>query len=187
MRHKKKINHLSRTASHRKAMLRNMAISLIMHKRIKTTVAKAKALRTFVEPVINRSKEDTSHSRRTVFSRLQNKEAVNELFRELAPKIAERQGGYTRILKTGNRLGDNAEMCIIELVDYNENLLAAKDNKPAKKKARRSRRGAGAATTAQTPSQEKSEKVAEEAEIVEEVKAEDAAPAKEDKSSEEAK
>lgn len=180
MRHKKKINHLSRTASHRKAMLRNMATSLIMHKRIKTTVAKAKALRVFVEPIINRSKDDTSHSRRTVFSKLQNKEAVNELFREIGQKVGDRQGGYTRILKTGNRLGDNAEMCIIELVDYNENLLNAKDSKPAKKKSRRSRRG-GSTATATTPSQEKAEKVAEEAQVVEE------APAAEPKADEEAK
>ena len=184
MRHKKKINHLSRTASHRKAMLRNMATSLIMHKRIKTTVAKAKALRIFVEPIINKAKEDTSHSRRTVFSKLQNKDAVNELFREISPKVGERQGGYTRILKTGNRLGDNAEMCIIELVDYNEAMLAAKDSKPAKKKARRSRRG-GSSTAATTPSQEKAAAIADEAEVVEEVKTD--APAAEENKEEEAK
>ena len=114
MRHKKKFNHLGRTASHRKAMLANMASSLIFHKRITTTVAKAKALRMFVEPLITRSKTDTTHSRRMVFRRLKDKNAVSELFREVSAKISERDGGYTRILKTGNRLGDNAEMCIIE-------------------------------------------------------------------------
>jgi large subunit ribosomal protein L17 len=140
MRHRKKFNHLGRTASHRSAMLSNMAASLIVHKRIKTTVAKAKALRLFVEPLITRSKEDTTHSRRMVFRQLQNKEAVSELFRDISAKIGDRPGGYTRILKTGNRLGDNAEMCIIELVDYNENLLKEKSAK--KTKAKRSRRGA---------------------------------------------
>ena len=144
MRHRKKFNHLGRTASHRSAMLSNMAASLIVHKRIKTTVAKAKALRLFVEPLITRSKEDTTHSRRMVFRQLQNKDAVNELFREISAKIADRPGGYTRILKTGNRLGDNAEMCIIELVDYNENLLKEKSAK--KTKTKRSRRGAKKAT-----------------------------------------
>ena len=119
MRHAKKINHLGRTDAHRKAMLSNMATSLIMHKRISTTLAKAKALRMFVEPIVTRSKNDTTHSRREVFSQLQNKYAVTELFREISPKIADRPGGYTRILKTGFRKGDNAEMCIIEFVDYN--------------------------------------------------------------------
>lgn len=138
MRHGKKFNHLSRTRSHRKAMLANMASSLILKKRIKTTVAKAKALRGFVEPLITKSKEDSTHSRRTVFSYLQNKEAVTELFREISSKIIDRPGGYTRILKTGNRLGDNAEMCIMELVDYNETMLAEKtDKKPKKKRTRR--------------------------------------------------
>ncbi len=144
MRHRKKFNHLGRTSSHRKAMLSNMAASLIMHKRIKTTVAKAKALRMYVEPLINRSKEDTTHSRRVVFSYLQNKDAVSELFREVAQKVATRPGGYTRILKLGNRLGDAAEMCYIELVDYNENMLAASSEAAAgeaKKTTRRSRRG----------------------------------------------
>lgn len=140
MRHRKSINHLSRTASHRKAMLANMAASLILHKRIKTTTAKAKALRTFVEPIITKSKDDSTHSRRVIFSYLQDKEAVSELFREISPKIADRPGGYTRILKTGSRLGDNADMCIIELVDYNENLLAAKDES-ASRATRRRRRG----------------------------------------------
>lgn len=120
MRHGKKINHLGRTDSHRKAMLANMASSLIEHKRITTTLAKAKALRTYVEPILTKSKNDTTHSRRTVFAYLQNKEVVTTLFREVAEKIATRPGGYTRIVKLGNRLGDNAEMAIIELVDFNE-------------------------------------------------------------------
>jgi large subunit ribosomal protein L17 len=137
MRHRKKFNHLSRTSSHRKAMLANMASSLIIHKRIKTTLAKAKALRSYIEPLITKSKVDSTHSRRTVFSYLQNKEAVTELFREISQKIAERPGGYTRILKTGTRLGDNAEMCFIELVDYNENLLTEKVEKKVKTTRRR--------------------------------------------------
>ncbi|NOZ36291.1 MAG: 50S ribosomal protein L17 [Chlorobi bacterium] len=137
MRHRKKFNHLGRKTAHRKAMLSNMAISLIEHKRIKTTVAKAKALRSFVEPIINRSKDDTTHSRRMVFRKLQNKHAVNELFREISQKIAEREGGYTRILKTGARLGDNAEMCIIELVDYNENYFSGKTADTKRKRTRR--------------------------------------------------
>jgi large subunit ribosomal protein L17 len=140
MRHGKKINHLGRTASHRKAMLSNMASSLIKHKRINTTLAKAKALRTFVEPILTKSKTDSTHSRRTVFSYLQDKDVVTELFREIAPKIANRNGGYTRIIRTGYRLGDNAEMCMIELVDFNELLLA--EVKPEKKTTRRSRGGA---------------------------------------------
>jgi len=123
MRHNRVINHLGRTNTHRKALLANMASSLIMHKRIKTTTAKAKALRTYVEPLITKSKEDTTHSRRVVFSYLQDKEAVTELFREISAKVATRPGGYTRILKLGNRLGDNADICYIELVDYNENML----------------------------------------------------------------
>ena len=138
MRHGKKINHLGRTASHRKAMLSNMASSLILNKRISTTVAKAKALRKYVEPLMTKAKDDTTHSRRVVFSYLNNKESVKILFDEVAEKIAARPGGYTRIIKTGTRLGDNAEMCIMELVDYNELLL--KEAKPAKSK-RRSRRG----------------------------------------------
>jgi len=137
MRHGKKINHLGRTSAHRKAMLSNMASSLILHKRISTTLAKAKALRTYVEPLITRSKEDSTHSRRLVFSYLQSKEAVSELFREVAQKIAERPGGYTRILKTGNRLGDNADMCILELVDYNETMLASKESVKVKTTRRR--------------------------------------------------
>ncbi len=146
MRHRKKINHLSRTASHRKAMLANMACSLIMHKRIHTTVAKAKALKVYVEPLITKSKDDTTHSRRVVFSYLKDKEAVTELFREISVKVANRPGGYTRILKTGNRLGDDAEMCFIELVDYNENMLT--DSKAAKKSTRRRRGGAKKTETA---------------------------------------
>lgn len=122
MRHNKKFNHLGRTNTHREAMLSNMASSLIKHKRIFTTTAKAKALRKFIEPLITKSKEDTTHSRRIVFSNLQDKIAVTELFKEIAQKIGDRPGGYTRIIKTGNRLGDNAAMCFIELVDYDENM-----------------------------------------------------------------
>lgn len=136
MRHNKKFNHLGRTSSHRKAMLSNMACSLIKHKRIATTTAKAKALRVYIEPLLTKAKDDSTHSRRTVFSYLQNKDIVTELFRDVAQKIANRPGGYTRILKTGFRLGDAAEMCIIELVDYNENMLKEK----AVKKASRTRR-----------------------------------------------
>jgi large subunit ribosomal protein L17 len=137
MRHNRVINHLGRTSSHRKAMLSNMATSLIIHKRITTTTAKAKALRTFVEPLITKSKEDSTHSRRVVFSYLKDKTAVAELFREVSPKIAERPGGYTRILKIGNRIGDNADMCILELVDYNEAMLG---REAAKTKTTRRRR-----------------------------------------------
>ncbi|MCC9165892.1 50S ribosomal protein L17 [Pontibacter harenae] len=139
MRHGKKINHLGRTASHRKAMLSNLAASLILHKRVSTTVAKAKALRKYVEPLLTKSKSDTTHSRRTVFAYLQDKESVKELFDEVASKIANRPGGYTRILKTGYRLGDNAEMCVIELVDYNEDLVSGTGTTgaPAKRTRRR--------------------------------------------------
>ncbi|RLD84144.1 MAG: 50S ribosomal protein L17 [Bacteroidetes bacterium] len=140
MRHRKKFNHLGRKSPHRKAMLSNMASSLILHKRIKTTMAKAKALRMFVEPLITKSKNDSTHSRRVVFRYLKDKFAVTELFREISVKVSSRKGGYTRILKTGNRLGDNADMCIIELVDYNENMLAKKEDAKAKT-TRRSRRG----------------------------------------------
>jgi len=139
MRHKKKINHLGRKSEHRKAMLSNMASSLILHKRITTTLAKAKALRSYIEPLITKAKEDSTHSRRLVFSQLQNKEAVSELFREIAQKIADRPGGYTRILKFGPRLGDNAEMCMMELVDYNELMLEQKEEQ--KGRATRRRRG----------------------------------------------
>lgn len=148
MRHRKGFNHLGRTNSHRKAMLSNMANSLLLYKRINTTVAKAKALRSFVEPLITRAKDDTTHNRRIAFRALKSKYAVNELFRDIIVKVGERPGGYTRILKTGNRLGDNADMCIIELVDYNENLLAAKTEAPKK---RRSRRGKKKPETAAAP------------------------------------
>ena len=158
MRHNKNFNHLSRKKAHRDALLANMTIALIERKPIFTTLAKAKALRMYAEPLINRAKEDTMANRRLVFSHLQNKYAVTELFREIAEKIADRPGGYTRILKTGNRLGDNAQMCMIELVDYNENML--KEAAPAKKsRTRRSRRGSGsasAAPAAETPATEAS-------------------------------
>ena len=144
MRHNKNFNHLGRQAGHRKAMLSNMASSLILHKRIETTVAKAKAVQQFVEPLVTKSKEDTTHSRRVVFSYLKQKEAVTELFRTIAPKIAERPGGYTRILKTGFRLGDAADMCIIEFVDFNEaytlGKLPSAAAEEAKPKTRRSRK-----------------------------------------------
>lgn len=146
MRHGKKFNHLGRQASHRKAMLSNMCASLILHKRISTTLAKAKELKKHVEPLVTRAKEDTTHNRRMAFSVLQNKEAIKTLFGEVVEKVGNRPGGYTRIIKTGFRLGDNAEMCIIELVDFNELML--KDAKPAKKTTRRSRRGSGKAADA---------------------------------------
>ena len=140
MRHGKRFNHLSRKAPHRKSMLSNMASSLILHKKIGTTVAKAKALRKYIEPILTRSKSDTTHSRRTVFSLLKNKESVTELFNNISEKIASRPGGYTRIIKTGFRLGDNAEMCIIELVDYNTLLLSSDDKDKSSKSTRRRRR-----------------------------------------------
>jgi large subunit ribosomal protein L17 len=140
MRHRRKLNHLSRKSEHRKAMLANMASSLIEHKRITTTVAKAKALRVYIEPLITKAKNDSTHSRRQVFSYLQNKDAVSELFREVAAKVGDRPGGYTRILKTGTRLGDNADMCLIELVDYNENMLSTGETAKEKAGTRRSRR-----------------------------------------------
>ena len=139
MRHNKAINHLGRKSGHRKALLANMASSLILHKRINTTVAKAKALKSYVEPLITKSKEDSTHSRRVVFSYLKNKEAVSELFRTVAPKVADRPGGYTRVLHTGFRQGDAAEMALIELVDFNEAALASAAPKAAKKSTRRSR------------------------------------------------
>ncbi len=182
MRHNKKVNHLGRKSAHRKALLANMASSLIVHKRISTTLAKAKALRMYVEPLITKAKSDTTHSRRVVFSYLQDKDAVSELFREIATKIAQRPGGYTRILKTGYRLGDNAEMCVMELVDYNEAMLAAKEEAAASKK-RRSRRGgskkpddvvaaapkAAKATAKAKPVAKEEVKVVEDVEVVEEV------------------
>jgi large subunit ribosomal protein L17 len=174
MRHGKKNNHLGRKTAHRKAMLSNMACSLLLHKRINTTVAKAKALRVYVEPLITKSKTDSTHSRRSVFSELQSKEIVSELFRDIAPKVATRNGGYTRIIRTGYRLGDNAEMCLIELVDFNEIYT----NESTKKVTRRSRRGgkkagddvaaeattevSNEATETETPSNEESASDAEE-------------------------
>ena len=137
MRHGKKFNHLGRKAAHRKAMLANMACSLIEHKRIKTTLAKAKALRMYIEPLITKSKNDTTHSRRVVFSYLKQKDAITELFGDISSKVSNRNGGYTRILKLSNRLGDNAQMCFIELVDYNSDYIT---DKPEAKKSRRSRR-----------------------------------------------
>ena len=156
MRHNRSINHLGRKSGHRKAMLSNMACSLIMHKQIETTLAKAKALRMYVEPLITKSKDDSTHSRRTVFSYLKQKEAVSELFRVVAPKIGDRPGGYTRIVKTGFREGDAADMAIIELVDFNEAALAATEKKAAKKPAtRRSRKSAPKAEApAETPAEE---------------------------------
>lgn len=172
MRHGKKISKLGRKSAHRKAMFANMASSLIIHKRITTTLAKGKALRVYVEPLITKSKDDSTHSRRTVFSYLQNKEAVAELFREVSVKVADRPGGYTRVLKLGPRLGDSAEMCMIELVDYNENLLGTKE--AAKAKATRRRRGTGKKkaedAVAAPATQTKAEKVVEEAkDVAEEV------------------
>lgn len=143
MRHGKKGNNLGRKTAHRKAMLANMACSLIEHKRINTTVAKAKALKLFIEPLVTKSKEDTTHNRRLVFSKLRDKYAVTELFRDVAVKVADRPGGYTRIIKLGNRLGDNAQMALIELVDYNETYATEKKAKTT----RRSRRGGGSKTT----------------------------------------
>ena len=153
MRHNKAINHLGRKSGHRKALLANMATSLILHKRIETTVAKAKALKMYVEPLITKCKEDTTHSRRVVFSYLKNKEAVTELFRTVAPKIADRPGGYTRVLKTGFRQGDGADMALIELVDFNEAALAAAPKKAAKKTTRRSSKKAVEAAV-ETPAAE---------------------------------
>jgi large subunit ribosomal protein L17 len=151
MRHGKKDNHLSRTHSHREAMLQNMASSLILHKRIETTVAKAKELRKFVEPILTRAKDDTFQNRRVVFQTLTNKETIKELFGTVADKIASRPGGYTRIIKLGNRLGDNAETCLIELVDFNETLIAAAAEKAtATTKTRRSRRGGGSRAASET-------------------------------------
>jgi large subunit ribosomal protein L17 len=179
MRHGKKDNHLGRTASHRSAMLSNMASSLILSKRIQTTLAKAKELRKYAEPLINRSKDDTTHSRRIVFGYLQNKEAVKELFGVVAEKVASRPGGYTRIIKLGNRLGDNADICLIELVDFNDTLL----NAGAEKKTRRSRRaggrkgGAEAAAPAAVAAAPVAAEAAPSAEVVEEAPAaEESAP-----------
>lgn len=155
MRHGKKINHLGRKTAHRKSMLANMACSLIEHKRINTTLAKAKAIRQYVEPLITKSKEDSTHNRRIVFSYLKNKYAVTELFREVATKVADRPGGYIRIIKLGNRLGDNAEMAMVELVDYNE---LYNPNGKKKKSTRRSRRGGGKTETVGSTSVDTEEK-----------------------------
>ena len=178
MRHGKTINHLGRTASHRKAMLSNMASSLIINKRISTTLAKAKALRKYVEPLITKAKDNTTNSRRTVFAYLQDKHTVTELFDEVAAKVANRPGGYTRILKVGNRLGDNAEMAIIELVDYNEAMLQAMEDK--KPKTRRSRRSKSKAEAEATPVATKAEDTVESA-------SEEGADASSDESNEENK
>lgn len=156
MRHNKKFNHLGRTASHRSAMLSNMACSLIKHKRITTTVAKAKALKKFVEPLITKSKDDTTNSRRVVFSNLQDKFAVTELFKEISVKVADRPGGYTRIIKTGHRLGDNAEMCFIELVDYDENMAKTATAKKVTR-TRRSKKSAAATEAPAAPAAETTE------------------------------
>jgi large subunit ribosomal protein L17 len=158
MRHGNKLNHLGRKSAHRKAMLSNMANSLIEHKRITTTIAKAKALRVYVEPLISKSKVDSTHSRRTVFSYLKSKDAVSTLFRDIAPKVSNRNGGYTRIIRTGFRLGDNAEMCMIELVDFNELLLAAA---APKKTTRRSRKAAPKADSVETAVEETTTEVSD--------------------------
>ena len=171
MRHNRVINHLGRTSSHRKSMLSNMATSLILHKRITTTTAKAKALRTFVEPLITKSKEDSTHSRRVVFGYLKDKTAVAELFREVSPKIAERHGGYTRILKIGHRIGDNADMCIMELVDYNEAMLggeAAKTKTTRRRRATKKKDETVAETKVAKPTKAKAEKTEKPVEKAEE-------------------
>ena len=179
MRHGKKFNHLGRQKAHRKALLANMAVSLIEHKKISTTVAKAKALRQFVEPLITKAKTDDMHSRRTVFRYLQKKAAVQELFGEVASKVADRAGGYTRILKTGNRLGDNADTCIIELVDFNENLLTS-----AKPKKTRRRKSAPKKSAPAAEAKEEVSEIVEDAKIVEEPKVEEANDLKEVKAEE---
>ncbi len=168
MRHAKKFNHLGRTAPHRKAMLANMATSLILHKRITTTIAKAKALRKYVEPLITKSKSDTTHSRRVVFSYLQDKTSAHVLFSEVAEKVADRPGGYTRIIKLGNRLGDNADMCLIELVDFNE--VYQQEDSTKKTRTRRSRRGGGSQKDDSTGKPE-AKAVPTEEKVEEEVKA----------------
>ena len=180
MRHNKAINHLGRKSGHRKALLANMATSLILHKRIQTTVAKAKALKSYVEPLITKSKEDTTHSRRVVFSYLKNKYAVTELFREIAPKIADRPGGYTRVLKTGFRQGDGADMALIELVDFNEAALASGKPEAKKTSTRRSRSRKSAATAEAPKAETAAEETAQEAPAAETPAAE-AAPAEEKK------
>lgn len=175
MRHSRVINHLGRTSSHRKAMLANMATSLILHKRITTTTAKAKALRTYVEPLITKSKEDSTHSRRVVFSYLKDKTAVAELFRDISPKVGERPGGYTRILKIGNRIGDNADMCIVELVDYNEAMLggeAAKTKTTRRRRVTKKKEDTLAETAAPKASKAKAVKAEEPVKEADDTKAE---------------
>lgn len=172
MRHNRSINHLGRKSGHRKALMASMATSLILLKRINTTVAKAKALKSYVEPLMTKSKEDTTPSRRTVFSYLKNKEAVSELFRVIAPKIADRPGGYTRVLKTGFRQGDGAEMALIELVDFNEAALASTTKKSAKKSTRRSSKKAADAPKAEAAEVKEEAPAAEAAAPAEEAKAE---------------
>jgi len=185
MRHRRKINQLGRTSSHRKAMMSNLATALILHKRITTTLAKAKELKKFIEPVITRSKTDSTHNRRVCFSILADKKAVAELFREISPKIAERPGGYTRILKTGNRAGDNAEMCIIELVDYNQVMLSAKEEKAGK--TTRRRRSSGKKKAGEENAEPKARKTAKKGEKAAEelpeaeIKSENETPAAEPK------
>ncbi len=176
MRHNNKLNHLGRKSAHRKALMSNMANSLILHKRIATTLAKAKALRGYIEPLVTKAKDDSTNSRRVVFSYLKSKTAVSVLFREIAEKVGDRPGGYTRILKTGNRLGDNAEMCIIEFVDYNENMLGGKADKA---KAKRSRRAGKKTEGAAEPKAAKAAPVAE-APVVEEAPVESAEEKKEE-------
>ncbi len=178
MRHGKKFNHLGRTADHRRAMLANMAISLIMHKRITTTLAKAKALKKYVEPLITRSKDDSTNSRRVVFSYLQNKEALKELFGVVAQKVGDRPGGYTRIIKLGSRLGDGADMAFIELVDFDENMLKTPK---AEKKTRRSRKSSAPKAEAVAEEAPKAEEAKAEAPAVEEAKVEEAPAAEEAK------
>lgn len=182
MRHGKKHNHLGRTNSHRAAMLSNMASSLILSKRIETTLAKAKELRKYVEPLITRSKDDSTHSRRVVFSYLQNKIALKELFGIVAEKVAERPGGYTRIIKLGTRLGDNAEVCMMELVDFNENLLAVAEADDKKKTRRGRRRKEGASATTVAPAVVEAKEVVETtAEVVEETTTDEVIPSEEKK------
>jgi len=185
MRHGKKFNHLSRKKGHREAMLSNMATSLIVHKRIFTTLAKAKALRGYVEPLITKAKTDSTNSRRVVFKYLKNKEGVKELFSSVAEKVADRPGGYTRILKTHNRLGDNAEMCMMELVDFNEMMLEAKDSKSSKATSTKKRTRRGKSTKAATAAADTAEAVEEVVDTVEDVN--DAAEESSDDTSDENK
>ncbi len=188
MRHGKKFNHLSRQAPHRKAMLANMACSLIEHKRVSTTVAKAKALQKYIEPLLTKSKTDSTHSRRTVFSYLKNKESVTELFRDVSVKIANRPGGYTRILKTGFRIGDNSQMCLIELVDYNDNMLKDAKQKSATSRRRRGGKKTDATVTSVADNTVEVSEADTKAEVIEKPKAKaKAKPAKKDNSDKEEK